>query len=74
LQTEIFAGRIIVRTTVKIHWRDPNDPNPRQTLDLGVVEFEFRKFPQRRWLFISYEDWRLIRIEATAPGLESFGL
>jgi hypothetical protein len=37
-------------------------------MDLGVVEFEFRKFPQRKWLIIRYDDWRLIRMEATQMG------
>lgn len=68
LQIEIFAGRIIVRTPVRITWRDPNDPKAVNSQDYGVVEFEFRRFPQRKWLIIRYDDWRLVRIEAPQMG------
>lgn len=68
LQIEMFAGRIIARTPVRIRWRDPQNPSNTVQWDLGVVEFEFRKFPQRKWLIISYEDWRLVRIEAPQMG------
>ncbi|BCW96295.1 MAG: hypothetical protein WHS44_03820 [Fimbriimonadales bacterium] len=67
-QMEIFAGRILVRTPVRIQWRDPNNPSGVNSRDFGVVEFEFRKFPQRKWLIIRYDDWRLIRMEATQMG------
>lgn len=68
LQMEVFAGRIIVRTPVKVRWHDPQSPNGATSTDFGIVEFEFRKFPQRKWFIISYEDWRLVRIEATQSG------
>jgi hypothetical protein len=68
LQMEIFAGRIIVRTPVRITWRDPNAPDGTNSQDFGIVEFEFRKYPQRKWLIIRYDDWRLIRMEATQMG------
>ena len=69
LQIEkIFAGRILVRTPIRITWRDPNNPSGNNSQDFGVVEFEFRKFPQRKWLIIRYDDWRLIRMEATQMG------
>ncbi len=64
LQIEVFAGRVLVRTTVRVVSRDPQSPSGVNTQDFGVVEFEFRKFPQRKWLIIQYEDWRLVRIEA----------
>jgi hypothetical protein len=32
------------------------------------VEFEFRKYPQRKWLIIRYDDWRLVRMETTQMG------
>lgn len=67
-QMEIFAGRILVRTPVRIQWRDANNPGGVNSQDFGVVEFEFRKFPQRKWLIIRYDDWRLIRMEATQMG------
>jgi hypothetical protein len=65
---EIFAGRIVVRTPVRITWRDPNAPDGTNSQDFGIVEFEFRKYPQRKWLIIRYDDWRLIRMEATQMG------
>jgi hypothetical protein len=65
---EIFAGRILVRTPIRITWRDPNNPSGTNSQDFGVVEFEFRKYPQRKWLIIRYDDWRLIRMEATQMG------
>ncbi|MCX7992725.1 MAG: nuclear transport factor 2 family protein [Fimbriimonadales bacterium] len=68
LQIEIFAGRILVRTTVRATWRDSNAPGGTTSQDLGVVEFEFRKFPQRKWLIIPYEDWQLVRIDAPQMG------
>jgi len=68
LQREIFAGRVLVRTTIRITWRDPNNPSGTNSQDFGVVEFEFRKYPQRKWLIIRYDDWRLIRMEATQMG------
>ena len=67
-QLEIFAGRILVRTPIRITWRDPNNPSGDNSQDFGVVEFEFRKFTQRKWLIIRYDDWRLIRMEATQMG------
>ncbi len=67
-QMEIFAGRILVRMPVRIQWRDANNPSGVNSQDFGVVEFEFRKFPQRKWLIIRYDDWRLIRMEATQMG------
>ena len=67
-QLEIFAGRILVRTPIRITWRDPNNPSGDNSMDFGVVEFEFRKFTQRKWLIIRYDDWRLIRMEATQMG------
>jgi hypothetical protein len=68
LQIEVFAGRIIVRTTVRTTWRDPNAPNSVNSQDYGLVEFEFRRFPQRKWLIIQYDDWRLVRIDAPQMG------
>jgi len=68
LQMEIFAGRILVRTPIRITWRDSNTPNGNNSMDLGVVEFEFRKYPQRKWLIIRYDDWRLVRMETTQMG------
>lgn len=64
LQIEVFAGRVLVRTPVRVISRDPQSPGGVNTQDFGVVEFEFRKFPQRKWLIIQYEDWRLVRIDA----------
>ncbi len=68
LQIEIFGGRAIVKTPVRITWRDAQNPSGANSQDFGVVEFEFRKVPQRRWLIIHYEDWRLVRVEATQLG------
>lgn len=68
LQIEVFAGRILVRTTVRVTARDPQSPGGVTTQDYGVVEFEFRKFPQRKWLILSYDDWRLVRIDAPQIG------
>jgi hypothetical protein len=69
LQMEmIFAGRILVRTPIRITWRDPNNPSGTNSQDFGVVEFEFRKYPQRKWLIIRYDDWRLVRMETTQMG------
>ena len=68
LQMEIFAGRILVRAPVRISWRDPDNPSGNNSQDFGVVEFEFRKYPQRKWLLIRYDDWRLMRIETTQMG------
>lgn len=72
LQIEVFAGRIIVRTTVRTTWRDPNAPNGVNSQDYGLVEFEFRRFSQRKWLIIQYDDWRLVRINA--PQAEGIAL
>jgi hypothetical protein len=68
LQIEMFAGSIVVRTPIRITWRDPNSPNALNSQDFGVVEFEFRKLPQRKWWVIQYEDWRLVRMESTQTG------
>jgi len=65
LQTEVFGGRIIVRTPVRITWRDANNPSGINSQDYGIVEFEFRRYQLRKWWLITYEDWRLVRIEAT---------
>lgn len=68
LQMEIFAGRILVRAPVRISWRDPDNSSGNNSQDFGVMEFEFRKYPQRKWLLIRYDDWRLMRIETTLTG------
>ncbi|MCS7273046.1 MAG: hypothetical protein NZ550_02735 [Fimbriimonadales bacterium] len=65
LQMEAFGGRILVRTPVRITWRDAQDPNNINSQDYGVVEFEFRRYQFRRWWFFTYEDWRLVRVEPT---------
>ncbi len=59
---EIFGGRIIARTQIKIRWRDsgPNEMN------LGPMEIELRKVPIRKWWFLSSEDWRVVRVEGMA--------
>lgn len=68
LQIEIFGGRAIVKTPVRITWRDTQNPSGTNSRDFGVVEFEFRKTQLRKWLIITYEDWRLVRVEATQVG------
>ncbi|GIV08319.1 MAG: hypothetical protein KatS3mg020_0692 [Fimbriimonadales bacterium] len=68
LQIEIFGGRAIVKTPVRITWRDAQNPSGLNSQDFGVVEFEFRKVQQRKWLIINYEDWRLLRVETTQMG------
>jgi hypothetical protein len=68
LQIEVFAGRVLVRTPIRITWREPSNPSGTNSQDFGVVEFEFRKYPQRKWLIIRYDDWRLVRMETTQMG------
>ncbi|MDW8107810.1 MAG: hypothetical protein RMK45_10090 [Armatimonadota bacterium] len=68
LQIEGFGGRIIVRTPVRITWRDAQAPNGVNSQDYGIVEFEFRRYQLRRWWFFTYEDWRLVRVEPTEMG------
>lgn len=69
LQMEVFGGRIIVRTPVRITWRDATNPaGGVNSQDYGVVEFEFRRYQLRRWWFFTYEDWRLVRVEPTQMG------
>lgn len=68
LQIEIFGGRAIVKTPVRITWRDAQASDGLNSQDFGVVEFEFRKVRQRKWFIIDYEDWRLVRVETTQMG------
>lgn len=68
LQIEVFGGRAIAKAPVRITWRDAQNPSGANSWDFGVAEFEFRKVEQRKWFIIRYEDWRLVRVEATQMG------
>ena len=59
---EVFGGRVIARTQIKLHWRD-SGPNE---MDLGPIEIELRQVSVRKWLVIPSEDLRVVRMEGMA--------
>lgn len=59
---EVFGGRVIARTQIKLRWQDTGPSE----LDLGPMEIELRMVPTRKWLIIPSEDLRVVRMEGMA--------